>query len=310
MDEEKKPAPHEPTEGTVITSIENVAPVDQKRAYILFLAGPLVGKLHLLEEGTTTIGRSNEATIPINDTRISRRHVALRVEGERVTLEDLGSTNGTFINGQRMKTHGLRDGDKIQISSSTIFKFALQDHTENIFHKELYKMAVIDPVTNIYNKRFFQERLREELSHARRAKAPLSLIMIDIDHFKQVNDTYGHLAGDMILHQVAELLKHVIRQEDILARYGGEEFGVILRGSGEATAVVLAERMRQMVGTATITFEKHTIPVTISLGVAALDREHDYPESDAFIQAADACLYQSKQQGRNRTTAVSTKATS
>lgn len=303
-DDEKE---HTGGDRTVVTSIQKVDTPEGKRAYILFLAGPLVGKLHLLEEGETTIGRSADATIAINDNRISRRHVAIQVAGEAVTMRDLGSTNGTFVNGQRVAECRLTDGDKVQISSSTIFKFALQDRTENIFHKELYKMAVLDPVTNIYNKRFFLERLAEELSHARRARHPLGLLMIDIDHFKQVNDQYGHLAGDMVLHQVAALLKAMVRQEDLLARYGGEEFSIILRGASEAKALLLAERMREAVANATITFEANPVPVTISIGVAAQDEGQDYATGKAFIQHADECLYYSKQHGRNRTTAVSTK---
>lgn len=296
---------HESADRTVVTSIEKVEPSDQKRAYILFLAGPLVGKLHLLEEGKTIIGRSPDVTIPVNDNRVSRRHLCISVQGDVATIEDLGSTNGTFVNGKRVTTHVLADGDKIQVSSATIFKFALQDQTENIFHKELYKMAVVDPVTGVYNKRYFQERIKEELSLARRSKGGLALIMIDIDHFKNVNDTHGHLAGDMILHQVAALLRGDIRQEDLLARYGGEEFAVIVRGGTEEQTVQLAERMRKTVESAPITFEEKNIPVTISLGVAALEEGHDYTDPNALIQAADECLYHSKQHGRNKTTSTS-----
>lgn len=296
---------HESADRTVITAIEKVEPSDQKRAYILFLAGPLVGKLHLLEEGKTVVGRSPDVTIPVNDNRVSRRHLCIAVQGNVATIEDMGSTNGTFVNGQRVTTHVLADGDKIQVSSATIFKFALQDQTENIFHKELYKMAVVDPVTSVYNKRYFQERIKEELSLARRSKGGLALIMIDIDHFKGVNDTHGHLAGDMVLHQVAALIHGDIRQEDLLARYGGEEFAVIVRGGTEEQTVQLAERMRKTVESASITFEEKTIPITISLGVAAISEAQDYADTNALIQAADERLYYSKQHGRNKTTSAS-----
>ncbi|MBI4366686.1 MAG: diguanylate cyclase [Deltaproteobacteria bacterium] len=297
----------EHVESTVVTAIAEVAGAEGKRAYILFLAGPLVGKLHLLEDGVTVIGRSNDVTIPINDSRISRRHVQIRVENASGVLEDLGSTNGTFVNGCRVSTHALADGDKIQISSSTIFKFALQDQTENIFHKELYKMAVLDPVTNVHNKRFFLERFKEEFSHARRAKHPLGLILLDIDHFKQVNDTHGHLAGDMVLHQVAGRVKETVRQEDIVARYGGEEFAVIVRGATEEQTAALAERIRSVVAATPCQFEARTIPITVSGGVAALTPAHDFAEPNALIQATDDCLYSSKQHGRNRITTLSGK---
>lgn len=289
------------SEQTVITKI-----VKEKKAvkkpFILFLAGPLVGKLYQLTEGSTVVGRAPDANIVVDDIRVSRHHVKLAVKGEGVEIEDLGSTNGTFVNGRKIiKRQALADGDKIQISSSTLFKFALQDKAENIFHKELYKMAIIDPVTNIYNKRFFLERLKEEFGHTKRTGYGLSLLMIDIDHFKKINDTYGHLAGDMVLQQLASTLKSVVRGEDILARYGGEEFVVILRETKRPGAINLAERMRGEVEGAQFTFEEDRLSITISIGVASM--EGDYATPDELIKAADDKLYQSKEGGRNRVTA-------
>lgn len=303
MDDKQKKRPA--TDGfTVVTAVDRVAP-SAKRAYILFLAGPLVGKLHMLGDGPSSIGRTEGNTIVINDNRISRRHVEITVQGEQAVLRDLGSTNGTYVNGARVTEHRLQDGDKIQVSSSTIFKFALQDDTENVYHKELYKMAVKDAVTNLYNKRHFLERFAEELSLARRRGTPLSLLMIDIDHFKQVNDTHGHLAGDMVLYQVARRLEAIIREEDLLARYGGEEFAVLLRGSTEAEGFALAERMRLALAGAPVPFEKITIPVTLSAGIATHHTDTPFDSIEALIQAADECLYYSKRHGRNRATKAS-----
>lgn len=289
------------------TVVSQIAELEEgiKKAIILFLSGPLVGKIHVLEQGLTTVGRSPNNNITINDPRISRHHIKINVDGETVILEDLGSTNGTFINGSRAKVHQLQHGDKIQISSNTIFKFALQDKTENIFQEELYKMAVVDPVTNTYNKRFFLERLKEEFSHSRRAGISLSLLMIDIDFFKKVNDTYGHLTGDFVLYQLAKIFKSMMRTEDILARYGGEEFVAILRNTPEEGAFFLAERIRNAVAAKPIQFEEHQIPVTISIGVAVLDKEHDFKNIDEFIKLSDKNLYHSKENGRNRTTSPS-----
>jgi diguanylate cyclase (GGDEF)-like protein len=297
------PKEKDTAEKTIITQVTKLPDESAKRAYILFLSGPLIGKLLHLQEGVTTVGRAPDADIVINDQRISRHHVQVAVSGEDVTLEDMGSTNGTFVNGQRVKKQDLRDGDKIQISSATVFKFALQDKTENIFHKELYKMAIIDPVTNVYNKRFFIERLNEEFSHAKRSKAGLSLLMIDIDFFKKVNDTHGHLAGDMLLHQLAKTVRAMIRNEDIMARYGGEEFTAILRTTKKDGAHLLAERIRQKVASMPLEFEKQKIPITISIGVASLDEGRDHNTPDDLIKDADEKLYQSKQNGRNKTTA-------
>lgn len=289
---------------TVITSIERVSNTG-KLPYILFLSGPLVGKLHMLETGSTVMGRSKDNGIMLNDSRVSRRHIELIRDVEGVKVRDLGSTNGTFVNGQRIAEHLLEDGDKIQISSSTIFKFALQDETENIFHKELYKMAVKDAVTNIHNKRYFLERLQEELSISQRRNIALSLIMFDIDFFKKVNDTYGHLAGDMVLAEVARRVEETIREEDLLARYGGEEFAVLLRGIEEENAKVMAERMRKLIADTPIKFDNTEIDVTVSLGVATLTQETPYKTIEDMIQAADTCLYDSKHKGRNQVTTMS-----
>lgn len=290
-------------EKTIITQVTHVEGETTKRAYILFLSGPLIGKLFHLQDGCTSIGRATDADITVADPRISRHHSKIDVQAEDIIIEDLGSTNGTFVNGKRASRQKLSDGDKIQISSSTVFKFALQDKTENIFHKELYKMAVVDPVTNVYNKRFFIERLKEEFSHSRRSKIPMALLMVDVDFFKKVNDTHGHLAGDMLLHQLAKIMKDMIRNEDVLARYGGEEFAAILRGTNKTGAYNLAERIRQKVASAPLIFEEKKIPVTISIGVAALDDGLKHDTQEEFIKDADEKLYQSKQNGRNKTTA-------
>ena len=164
-------------------------------------------------------------------------------------------------------------------------------------------MAIIDPATNVYNKRFFLERFKEEFGHAKRSKMPLSLFMIDIDFFKKINDTHGHLAGDMILHQLAKTVKTMVRGEDIFARYGGEEFVAVLRGTNKTGAFNLAERIRNKIASTSYIFEEHNIPLTISIGVSSLNEGKEYKTSEELIKDADEKLYQSKQNGRNRTTA-------
>ncbi|MBI4127030.1 MAG: GGDEF domain-containing protein [Deltaproteobacteria bacterium] len=286
-------------DSTVITSIEKLEADQDRKAYVLFLSGPLQGKLYCLDQEQTIVGRAEDVDIPINDTRISRHHFRISTESGKAFIEDLGSTNGTFVNGKRVKHHELQNGDKIQISSSTVIKFAFGDKGERMFHDEFYQMANFDAVTNIYNKRFFNERFKEEFSHAKRNTTPFSLIMIDIDFFKKINDTHGHLAGDFILAQVAQAIKSTIRGEDILARYGGEEFAVVLRGIELAGATLLAERIRKNLEDAPATFEEKKIPVTISAGVASLSGDNFTTPAD-LIAAADEQLYHSKQNGRNR----------
>lgn len=287
---------------TVVTSIPEWEREKGKHAYIIFLSGPLMGKIHLLEEGGVTIGRGADADIPINDVGISRQHVSIRLKKGAAILKDLGSTNGTYLNGQRLKEGPLRDGDKIQISSSTIFKYAYQDKIENIFHNELYKMAVVDALTGAYNKRYFEERLREEFSYCLRNKVVLSLVMFDIDHFKKINDTFGHPAGDYVLGHISDLTRSIVRNEDIFARYGGEEFTIILKTTDSEGAMILAERLRQLIEENQFTFGGNKIPVTISVGVATLSGKN-LSDWESLVKAADCLLYKSKNAGRNRVSA-------
>lgn len=287
----------ESRESTVVTPIPEIGK-KEKHAYIVFLSGPLVGKIHLLDEGTITLGRAADIDIPINDPGISRQHIQIAYQAGKARIRDLGSTNGTYLNGRRIQEADLKDGDKIQISSNTILKYAFQDKIENIFHTELYRMAIVDPLTNAYNKRYFEERLKEEFSYCLRNQIPLSLLMIDIDYFKAVNDTYGHPAGDYVLARVAEIAASIIRKEDILARFGGEEFAVILKGTDSGGAWTLAERFRKLVDEAVFEFDGKKIHATISIGVATLQGKNlvDYEQ---MIQRADTLLYQSKKEGRN-----------
>jgi len=298
-DEEKKDL----FESTVVTSIEKLGEIEaDQKAYILFLAGPLQGKLFLLNPGQTVIGRSDDVDIPIQDNRISRRHFAINVHNGKAELLDLSSTNGTYVNGTRAEQKVLEDGDKIQISSSTILKFAYGDKGERMFHEEFYQMANFDAVTGANNKQAFIKRFQEEFSYAKRNKLPMSLIMFDIDFFKKVNDTYGHMAGDYILKRIAEKANDTVRGEDIMARYGGEEFAIILRGSAMPGAIKLAERIRESVASEIYEFEGNNIPVTISLGVATFEGDN-YETQDELMAAADARLYHSKENGRNQVSA-------
>lgn len=295
----------DPVDKTIITQVSKVDSNGEKQAFILFLSGPLVGKLHQLDEGETTLGRATEAKIAVNDNRISRKHLSIRVNSGVATITDLGSTNGTFVNGKRIQTHTLKDGDKIQISSSTIFKFAHQDNLENVFHQELYKMAVVDALTGVFNKRYFLDRLKEEFSHSKRIKQPLSLLMIDVDHFKNINDTHGHLAGDSVLSHLAGTVKQITRASDIFARYGGEEFAVLLRNSDEKGAIQMAERIRQTVEKSPAQFDSLSIPLTVSVGLATLCEGEEYDSPEAFLETADKFLYKSKEGGRNKTSSKS-----
>ncbi len=291
------------TDHTLVTQVPDLTEEGkEKHPYILFQKGPLMGKMLLLQPGSVTLGRSEEADITINDEGISRKHLMLTFNKGHVVAKDLKSTNGTYVNGEHITECELRHEDKIQISSSTLIKYIYADKLDESTQEELYNMGHLDALTNAYNRRHFLDRLRGEFSFAQRKGAPISLLMIDIDHFKKVNDSFGHPAGDFVLMRFAKLARSIIREEDIFARYGGEEFTLLLKGTDHKGAVILAERLRALVEGHKFTFDKQPIPITISLGVVTLSKKN-YPDYKAFVQKADDHLYQSKRDGRNRVTA-------
>ncbi|MDD9939551.1 MAG: GGDEF domain-containing protein [Myxococcales bacterium] len=279
---------------------------DGKRAQLVVLAGPNVGEMYSLE-GTHTMGRGRNADLRIRGDGVSRQHLRFVVNGEEVRLEDLGSTNGSFVNGERADTVTLRDGDKIQIGSATILKFTYQDKMEEDFQRQMYESASRDGLTGIYNKRFFQERLANEVAFAVRHQSSLSLLLFDIDHFKRINDCHGHPAGDYVLASLADIVVPVIRGEDLFARYGGEEFALLTRGIDAESAAALAERIRRAIEGFPFVHEGQELKVTTSVGVVTMPRE-DISGGDDLIAAADKALYEAKHSGRNRVVVASLAA--
>jgi diguanylate cyclase (GGDEF)-like protein len=278
---------------------ELLARAQRDRAYLIVLAGSNVGEMYEVEAPETVLGRGANATVRLNDDGISRRHARLVLVQNEVVLEDLNSSNGTAVNGDPITQRILRDGDKIRLGSTTILKFTYHDHLDVSFQQQMLDAALRDGLTKAFNKRYFLGRLETELAYAKRHRAPLSLVMFDVDHFKRVNDTFGHLAGDYVLAKISKLTQNTVRTEDVFARYGGEEFGVICRGVNLANAGILGERLRAIVETTEFDHEGTRMPVTISVGVAAYpDLPLETPEH--LIAAADEALYQAKRTGRNR----------
>jgi two-component system cell cycle response regulator len=212
---------------------------------------------------------------------------------------DLASTNGTYLNGLKVNAAPLYDGDKIQIGSNTVLKFSIQDALEEQYQRSIYESATRDGLTRVYNKKYFLETVRKEFSYCLRHRVPLSLVLFDVDHFKKINDAYGHPAGDYVLTRIAQRVSDTVRTEDLLARYGGEEFALMLRESAEDQALACAERCRYAVDKADFVFGGTPIKVTISLGVATL-LDSDFSQPEDLIAAADKYLYRAKRAGRNR----------
>ncbi|RYE77146.1 MAG: GGDEF domain-containing protein [Myxococcales bacterium] len=257
------------------------------------------GKMFKLR-GEMFIGRANTADIYLDDDGVSRRHARVMVGNDgSVQVFDLNSTNGTYHNGERISTHVLRDGDTIQIGSTTILKFSYRDALEEELQKNLYNSATRDGLTQAYNKKYFGEALKREFAHAMRQQTPLTLVMFDIDHFKKINDQHGHTAGDFVLSKLAVKVHECIRAEDTFARYGGEEFALLLREASEKQGFACAERIRRTVESTDFMPSGQRIPVTSSFGVATFTgTEFTVPEQ--LIESADQFLYQAKRGGRNR----------
>jgi two-component system, cell cycle response regulator len=283
---------------TVVTVISKISEKPaSKEACLVVIYGMDLGKKYNLDQPAMIIGRSAKSDVQVDQESVSRNHAKIINTGKTLILRDLGSTNGTYVNDELIDEYVLRDGDLVKIGR-TIFKFLSGNNIENAYHEEIYRLTTVDGLTQIYNKRYFMETLEREISRAHRYHRELSLIMFDIDFFKKINDTYGHLAGDFVLKQLAGVLKARIRREDVIARYGGEEFAIICPEIDAINATVFAEKVRKLVEKTAFKFEDTKIPVTISVGVTSVGSNvHDPAE---FIKMADDKLYQAKSQGRNK----------
>ncbi len=267
---------------------------------LIVIAGANAGQMYRLKAPEISIGRSHQNTIPILEEGVSRGHCMIHnLPGGEVMLEDLNSTNGTFVNGDPVTRRLLEDGDKIQIGSTSILKFTYNDSIEENFQKQMFESALRDGLTQAYNKRYFTERFNSEYSYSLRHKFPLSLIIIDLDHFKQVNDTHGHLVGDAVLVELTKRMHAAIRSEDVFARYGGEEFAIIARGISHDHGLILGERLRRVVADRPFDFEGLSLPITASFGLCSIPY-HKALTPLQMIEFADKALYEAKNSGRNR----------
>ncbi len=260
--------------------------------------GQELGRRIPLTGGVFEIGRSSKCDLTIDQDSVSRHHARIaRSRDGHYTVADLGSTNGTYVNDVAVTERNLVDGDQVKIGR-TIFKFMFGTNIEASYHEEIYRLMTVDGLTQLFNRRFFNETLEREINRCKRYQRPLSLLIFDIDFFKRVNDEFGHVAGDALLRQLAQVVRPRVRREDILARVGGEEFAVILPEIEREGALVTAEKIREVVEGTTFAFEESLMPCTISVGAAELDGVNDEPKT--LYARADAALYQAKKSGRNR----------
>jgi diguanylate cyclase (GGDEF)-like protein len=293
----------ERTQSISIADLINQALPEARRltATLTCIAGKAAGRVYRLDQAESVLGRLSDLVVMIEDEGVSRRHATIeRTSDDRHILRDLGSRNGTIHNGVRIEDAVvLRDGDRIRIGANTVFKFGYQDELEEQMQARLYDSATRDPLTQAFNRRYFNERLASEWAFAKRHRSACALVAMDADHFKRVNDTYGHQAGDYVLKTLVQVTHRVVRKEDLLARVGGEEFMVLARGTQRPQAIVLAERIRVAIEAFNFEFNGTRLTVTVSLGVATSD-DFGIESPEEMLGRADEFLYRAKENGRNR----------
>ncbi len=275
----------------------------QDHVLVMVLHGADAGKTFRV--GTTATFGRGAAEIPLDDTAVSREHARLVRDAQgRYTLEDLGSSNGTFLDGVRVTgPTRLANGARIQFGPTQVVRFFMTDAVEAQLYEQMFLASTRDPLTQSFNRRYFHDRLTAELAYSARHRTPLGLLLLDVDHFKKVNDQHGHLIGDEVLRLIARRVTNLIRTEDLFARVGGEEFAVLVRGIPHENSIQLAERVREEIAGAPLQTGGQTLAVTVSLGVATypMERERKGDLADALYAQADARLYRAKSEGRNRT---------
>jgi two-component system, cell cycle response regulator len=299
MDDEERRfgAPSSQDEETRVSTVSRI--VDKAisgESCLVMIYGPHLGRRYPLNGTELRIGRGADNDMVIDMDNVSRAHAKVTKKDDGIYVEDMGSTNGSYVNDIEVKNDRLRNGDLVKIGGA-ILKFIQGGNIEALYHEEIYRMTIVDGLTQIHNKRYFLEFLDREMARCSRYDRPLSLVMFDVDHFKKLNDTYGHLAGDYVLKRLAELIAKHVRKEELFARYGGEEFAIIMPETTGKKAGIFCDKIRRMIESTPFTYENKEIKVTISLGLATMGRHR---EVLAFIKAADEMLYKAKANGRNR----------
>jgi two-component system, cell cycle response regulator len=302
-----EPDEFEESESTAVFTLDALgtpSAVGDARHVLVRMDGSDIGKVIALKQGHAfTIGRLGECDLSLKYEGVSRQHARILFENGGYVVEDLGSSNGTLIRGQRVQRHPLKDGDVVQFGPLVSVRYSITDSHEEHILRHLYEASVRDSLTGAFNREYLSERLKTEVAFALRHRTETSLIMFDLDHFKRVNDTFGHPAGDAVLMEVVRMVNKDLRAEDVLARYGGEEFAISLRGVTLAGTERLAERIRAN-NARTLRVGEHDIPISMSVGCASLAECGDPPTAEKLVATADRRLYAAKTGGRNRVVSI------
>ena len=268
---------------------------------LVVMTGPHKGTVHKLAIGESSLGRSEDADISVSGVGISRIHASLHIsKSGKIEIRDKQSTNGLFKRGDRIESDTLAIGDVFGLGPELKLKLESTDSGLHELIDEMYQSSRVDALTKLLNRRAFEERMEEESAISKRHGTVSCLAILDIDHFKSVNDQYGHDAGDKVLQAVASFLKETVRTGDIVARWGGEEFLIYIRQSEIEGAQSLIEKLRERVSKTVIALRAgQTLSVTFSAGLVSLKNFDDWK---AALTQADEALYVSKENGRNQVT--------
>jgi diguanylate cyclase (GGDEF)-like protein len=286
---------------TILTNAEQLAKYQIWTACLVVLQGTDVGNKILLNKDEMTIGRAKDVDMCLTQGNVSRIHAVIqRLDDQQFLLSDKDSTNGTSVNAKSIKSVLLKDLDVISIGDSKL-KFIASDSPEQAYYDKMYRRVHLDKVLRIYNKYYFLSKLEEEIIHCQHYGSQLSLVFLNADHFKQLNDSYGHLAGDAALIQLAEICKEHIRETDILCRYGVEEFAIIIPHTDQQQAYLLSEAIRELVAKTPVNYADAAINMTVSIGITSYDPQNTQSITKGLLIAqADKALYQAKHSGRNK----------
>jgi diguanylate cyclase (GGDEF)-like protein len=308
QDEEDAPKKAHPNAVTDAGSGSSLA--HERRPALVFLRGELLAVPIPLERDEVTLGRALEADVRVNDARASRLHAQIRTErdqesgGTRYRIIDLGSTNGTLLNGRPITEAVLEEGDKLVIGEH-LMRFDMLDEIDREFQRQIHRLLVHDELTGLLTSKSFFSELRREAARAEFESRPFCVLMMDLDHFKEVNDTYGHMTGSQTLEEVGGVITRALRAGDVASRFGGEEFAAFMLDADLAQGIVAAERVRTAVEAHPFSMTKRnsaesarTHHITISIGVASFP--DDARDPIELVELADSALYRAKRSGRNR----------
>jgi diguanylate cyclase (GGDEF)-like protein len=286
---------------TWITSPKRLFSAVNREACLVHIypTGPNMGCRYPLGERPLLLGRGEDCDIRLQDHSVSRRHAKIEPTSEGFYVYDQQSTNGTFVNDRQLDNSWLlQDGDYLRVGNC-IYRYLAGGNIEAEYHEEIYRLTILDGLTQIHNRRYLTEFLEREVIRSQRHARPLSVLMFDIDKFKSINDTFGHLCGDFVLRELADIVRGSVRKEDLFARYGGEEFVLVLVETNLEEAVGVAERIRGSVAANQFRFESTPVKLTISIGVASTTGDMNMTP-EALLRTSDENLYQAKRTGRNK----------